>query len=72
MKIRVLFQFLAAGFLIGISSKYLLECYGWGYYINYKAWFYPILDFIPILIFGLVFLSNLIIVNLKKGASVNV
>jgi len=54
----------AAGFLIGISLKYLLECYtttfefypGYGGCLcsaYYTDWYYPLLDFIPILAIGL-------------------
>lgn len=60
----VVLGILAAGFLIGISVKYLLECYtttfefypGYGgclcstYYLD---WYYPLLDFMPILVIGL-------------------
>ena len=58
----------AAGFLIGISVKYLLECYtgiyafqtftmGGSMYLAYYAdWYYPILDFCPVLLIGLIIL----------------
>lgn len=77
MKKRVLFQFLGAGFLIGISIKYLLECYTNIFNTFecsnfYMTWYMPLLDFIPVLIIGFVFLFNLIIVNLKKGDVANV
>lgn len=71
MKIKkdVVQGILAAGFLIGISIKYLLECYtttfefypGYGgclcsaYYLD---WYYPLLDFGPILVIGLVILKR--------------
>jgi len=44
---------LAAGFLIGISVKYLYECYYLGFADFYKAWYYPVLDFVPVLLIGL-------------------
>lgn len=48
----VVLGILASGFLIGISVKYLLECYYWGYSDFYKAWYYPALDFMPVLLIG--------------------
>jgi len=55
----------AAGFLIGISVKYLFECYtgiyafqtftmgGSPYLAYYADWYYPLFDFFPVLLIGL-------------------
>ena len=55
----------AAGFLIGISVKYLVECYtgiyafqtftmgGSTYLAYYANWYYPLFDFVPVLLIGL-------------------
>jgi len=63
---KIVFGIIAAGFLIGISIKYLLEFFfyeyaefvhlmdGTTYYVAYyKAWYYPVLDFVPVLVIGL-------------------
>ena len=54
----------ASGFLIGIGVKYLLECYtgiyafqtftmgGSAYIAYYADWYYPLLDFGPVLVIG--------------------
>ena len=69
--LRVLILYtLASGFLIGISIKYLLECYTgiFAFQIieigaapplaHYANWFSPLLDFIPVLIIGLLLLMH--------------
>jgi len=51
----------AAGFLIGISVKYLYECYFLGFSDVYSAWYYPILDFVPVLAIGLFVLYRVLV-----------
>ena len=67
----------AAGFLIGISVKYLLECYtgiyafqtftmgGSTYLAYYANWYYPLFDFVPVFLIGVVLLFKIVSARLE-------
>ncbi|HUV80878.1 MAG TPA: hypothetical protein VMW40_08720 [Candidatus Bathyarchaeia archaeon] len=77
LKKDVVLDILAAGFLIGISVKYLLECYtgiyafqtftmgGSSYLAYYADWYYPLLDFAPVFLIGVVLLFKIVADHLE-------